>query len=249
MTDTHAIGAVHEGVIAWRLAHGGPDADGYAWSTPVVGETWDGFLNDVNGFHVKARHVAEAIDGARGGPVREGSVGGGTGMTCFEFKGGIGTSSRKLDAKDGGYTVGVLVQCTCGRRGQLTIGGVAVGRLIPEHTICAAEQGSILITVATDAPLLPHTLDRLAKRATSGLARSGSVSGNGSGDFVVAFSTANDALDPLFEATVQATEEAIVNAMVAAETMAGVDGHTAIGLPHDRLKAALAKFGRLVEAQ
>jgi len=266
MTNTHAIGAVHEGVIAWKLAHGGPDADGYAWSTPVVGETWDGFLNDVNGFHVKGRHVAEAIDGAQSGPVPEGSVGGGTGMTCFEFKGGIGTSSRKLDAKAGGYMVGVLVQCNCGRRPQLSIAGVPVGRLIPERTIYDTEQGSILITVATDAPLLPHTLDRLAKRATMGLARVGSTSGNGSGDFVIAFSTANpsastggaglrtatflanDALDPLFEATVQATEEAIVNAMVAADTMVGVDGHTAIGLPHDRLKAALAKFGKLVPA-
>jgi len=263
MTNTHAIGAVHEGVIAWKLAHGGPDADGYAWSTPVVGETWDGFLNDVNGFHVKGRHVAEAIDGAGSGPVPEGSVGGGTGMTCFEFKGGIGTSSRKLDAKSGGYTVGVLVQCNCGRRPQLSIAGVPVGALIPERTIYDTEQGSILITVATDAPLLPHTLDRLAKRATMGLARVGSSSGNGSGDFVIAFSTANpqawsggsavrtasflanDALDPLFEATVQATEEAIVNAMVAADTMVGIDGHTAIGLPHERLKAALAKFGKL----
>jgi L-aminopeptidase/D-esterase-like protein len=266
MTNTHAIGAVHEGVIAWKLAHGGPDADGYAWSTPVVGETWDGFLNDVNGFHVKARHVAEAIDGAKGGPVPEGSVGGGTGMTCFEFKGGIGTSSRKLDSNSGGYTVGVLVQCNCGRRPQLSIAGVPVGRLIPERTIYDTEQGSILMTVATDAPLLPHTLDRLAKRATMGLARVGSTSGNGSGDFVIAFSTANSqawaggsavrtasflangALDPLFEATVQATEEAIVNAMVAADTMVGIDGHTAIGLPHDRLKAALAKFGKLVPA-
>jgi D-aminopeptidase len=266
MTNTHAIGAVHEGVIAWRLAHGGPDSDGYAWSTPVVGETWDGFLNDVNGFHVKARHVAEAIDRAAGGPVAEGSVGGGTGMTCFELKGGIGTSSRKLSAKDGGYTVGVLVQCNCGRRPQLTVAGVPVGKLIPERTIYETEQGSILIAVATDAPLLPHTLDRLAKRATMGLARVGSVSGNGSGDFVIAFSTANasagtgdarvrtasflanDALDPLFTAVVQATEEAIVNSMVAAPTMVGADGHTAMGLPHDRLKAALAKYGRLVQS-
>ena len=220
----------------------------------------------MNGFHVKARHVADAIEHAAGGAVAEGSVGGGTGMTCFELKGGIGTSSRKLPAKDGGYTVGVLVQCNCGRRGQLTIAGAPVGKLIPERTIYDTEQGSILIAVATDAPLLPHTLDRLAKRATMGLARVGSVSGNGSGDFVIAFSTANasagagdarvrtasflanDALDPLFTAVVQATEEAIVNAMVAAPTMVGVDGHTAMGLPHDRLKAALAKYGRLVPA-
>jgi L-aminopeptidase/D-esterase-like protein len=195
-------------------------------------------------------------------------VGGGTGMICFEFKGGIGTASRKLKATRGGYTIGVLVQCNCGRRPQLTIAGVPVGREIPEQPAYgkADETGSILIAIATDAPLLPHQLKRVAKRAAMGLARLGSISGNGSGDLFVAFSTvdpawdakaklfttpflANDALDPVFEATVQATEEAIVNAMVAADTMVGIDGHTAIGLPHDRLKAALAKYRKLVEAK
>jgi D-aminopeptidase len=267
LTNTHAIGAVHEGMIRWRLAHGGPDADGYAWSTPVVGETWDGFLNDVNGFHVRPERVGEALDAAANGPVAEGSVGGGTGMVCFEFKGGIGTASRTLTAEQGGYTVGVLVQCNCGLRPQLTIAGVPVGRLIPERTVYSRETGSILIVIATDAPLLPHQLDRVAKRATHGLARVGATSGNGSGDFAVAFSTVvpaekgtvpptrtatfleNGALDPIFDAAVQATEEAIVNAMVAADTMTGVDGHTAIGLPHDRLREALRKYGKLTEAK
>jgi L-aminopeptidase/D-esterase-like protein len=268
MTNTHSVGVVRDAVIAWRVKRGGADATGYWWSLPVVGETWDGELNDINGFHVKPENVFRAIDGSRSGAVPEGSVGGGTGMICFEFKGGIGTSSRKLAAKEGGYTVGVLVQCNCGRRPQLTIAGVPVGREIPEQPAYgnADETGSILIAIATDAPLLPHQLKRVAKRASMGLARLGSVSGNGSGDLFVAFSTvdpgwnaktklfttsflSNDALDPVFAATVQATEEAIVNALVAADTMVGIDGHTAIGLPHDRLKAALAKYKKLVEAK
>jgi D-aminopeptidase len=268
MTNTHSVGVVRDAVIAWRVKHGPPDAGGYWWSLPVVGETWDGDLNDINGFHVKPENVFRAIDASKGGPVTEGSVGGGTGMICFEFKGGIGTSSRKLPARNGGYTIGVLVQCNCGRRPQLTIAGVPIGREIPEQPAYgnADETGSILIAIATDAPLLPHQLKRVAKRAAMGLARLGSVSGNGSGDLFVAFSTVdpawnaktklfttpflgNDALDPVFEATVQATEEAIVNALVAADTMVGVDGHTAIGLPHDRLKAALAKYGKRVEAK
>jgi L-aminopeptidase/D-esterase-like protein len=189
-------------------------------------------------------------------------------MICFEFKGGIGTASRRLTEKQGRYTIGVLVQCNCGRRPQLTIAGVPVGREIPEQPAYgnADETGSILIAIATDAPLLPHQLKRVAKRATMGLARLGSISGNGSGDLFVAFSTAesvpdpktklltasflpNDALDPIFEATVQATEEAIVNAMVAAGTMVGIDGHTAIGLPHDRLRAVLAKYRRTPEGK
>jgi L-aminopeptidase/D-esterase-like protein len=268
MTNTHSVGVVRDTVIAWRVKQGPPDADGYWWSLPVVGETWDGELNDINGFHVKPENVFHAIDASRGGPVPEGSVGGGTGMICFEFKGGIGTSSRKLPVRNGGYTIGVLVQCNCGRRPQLTIAGVPVGREIPEQPAYgnADETGSILIAIATDAPLLPHQLKRVARRASMGLARLGSVSGNGSGDLFVAFSTvdpkwdaktklfttsflSNTALDPIFQATVQATEEAIVNALVAASTMVGIDGHTAIGLPHDRLKAALAKYRRLVEAK
>jgi D-aminopeptidase len=262
LTNTHSVGVVRDATIAWRVKHAGPDEEGYWWSLPVVGETWDGFLNDINGFHVKAEHVFEAIDGAKGGPVAEGSVGGGTGMVCFEFKGGIGTSSRKLTTKEGAFTLGVLVQCNCGRRPQLTIAGVPVGREIPEHPAYEQETGSILIVIATDAPLLPQQLKRLARRASMGLARLGSVSGNSSGDLFVAFSTANsgagsssglrtasflpnDDLDPVFEGAVQATEEAIVNALVAADTMSGVDGHTAIALPHDRLKAALAKYRKL----
>jgi L-aminopeptidase/D-esterase-like protein len=265
MTNTHSVGVVRDAALAWRIKQGPPDADGYYWSSlPVVGETWDGDLNDINGFHVKPENVARAIEASKPGPVAEGNVGGGTGSICFEFKGGIGTSSRKLPAKRGGYTVCALVQCNCGRRPQLTIAGVPVGREVPEQPAYgqdADETGSILIVVATDAPLLPHQLKRVAKRASMGLARLGAVSGNGSGDLFVAFSTSdpswdkskrlyttsylsNDDMDPIFEATVQATEEAIVNALVAAETMTGIDGKTVIALPHDRLKKALAKYNK-----
>jgi D-aminopeptidase len=258
-TNTHSVGVVRDAAIAWRVAHGDADAQGYYWSLPVVGETWDGHLNDINGFHVKPEHVARALAAAAPGTVAEGSVGGGTGMICYEFKGGIGTASRLLPERQGGFTVGVLVQCNCGRRPQLTVAGVPVGRLIPERPAYgeeARETGSILILVATDAPLLPHQLERLARRAALGLARTGSTSGDGSGDLFLAFSTTgpvwdpaakllraafvpNENLDPIFEATVQATEEAIVNAMVAADTMIGADGRVAVGLPHDRLRAAM----------
>jgi len=242
------------------------------WSLPIVAETWDGFLNDINGFHVQEQHVFAALSGAKPGPVQEGSVGGGTGMICYGFKGGIGTSSRKLADAAGGYTVGVLVQCNCGRRPQLLIAGVPVGKEIPGQVPYAMnasptgqELGSIIIVVATDAPLLSHQLKRLAHRATMGLARTGSISGNGSGDLFLAFSTANenaagqgsnapvrdakmllnDSMDPLFEATVEATEEAIVNAMVASDTMTGIDGRTVIGLPRDQLVKVLGKYNRL----
>jgi L-aminopeptidase/D-esterase-like protein len=262
ITNTHSVGVVRDATIAWRVKHGAADEQGYWWSTPVVAETWDGLLNDVNGFHVKPEHATRAIDAAKGGPVAEGNVGGGTGIVCYEFKGGTGTASRKLDEKAGSYTVGVLVQCNCGARDQLTIAGVPIGREIPEHPAYGQDVGSIIIVVATDAPLLPHQLKRLARRATMGLARTGSISGNGSGDIFIAFSTANpsaartqgivdlkmlpnDDMDPLFEATVQATEEAIVNALVAAETMTGADNHTAIALPHDRLQQVLGKYNRL----
>jgi len=261
ITNTHSVGVVRDAVIDWRVKHGAADATGYWWSLPVVAETWDGFLSDINGFHVKPEHVNQALNSARTGPVSEGNVGGGTGMICYEFKGGTGTASRKLDAKFGGYTVGVLVQCNCGRRDQLTIAGVPVGREITEHP-AYGDQGSIIIVVATDAPLLPHQLKRIARRATMGLARTGSTSGNGSGDIFIAFSTANsgaaadkgtinlkmvpnDQMNPLFEATVNATEESIVNAMVAAQTMTGADNHKAIELPHDSLKMALRKYNRL----
>ena len=197
LTNTHSVGVARDAVIAWRLAHGGPDAEGFAWSLPVVAETWDGWLNDVDGFHVKPEHVARAIETAHGGAIEEGSVGGGTGMICYEFKGGTGAASRIVAAvADRGpsetkqYTVGVLVQANCGRRPQLTIRGIEIGKKIP-GAVYKKETGSIIIVIATDAPLLPHQLKRLARRASLGLARTGSVSGNGSGDLFIAFSTAN----------------------------------------------------------
>jgi L-aminopeptidase/D-esterase-like protein len=270
ITNTHSVGVVRDAVIQWRVSHGQPDATGYWWSLPVVAETWDGWLNDINGFHVKPEHAFHAIDAAKSGPVEEGSVGGGTGMICNEFKGGIGTSSRKLTAKEGGFTVGVLVQCNYGVRPNLRIAGIPVGREIPEDVAYSAapfgevERGSIIVVVATDAPLMSHQLKRLARRVSLGLGRNGSISGNGSGDIFIAFSTANqeasaanhvvdlkmipnDMLDPVFAATVQATEEAIINAMVAAETMTGIENHRVIALPHDKLRAVLKKYNRLIQ--
>ena len=259
LTNTHSVGVVRDTIIQWQVAHRPPE-NRIWWSLPVVGETWDGWLNDINGFHVRPADVFAALDSAKGGPVDEGAVGGGTGMVCHEFKGGIGTASRVRD----GYTIGVLVQANYGLRQQLLIAGVPVGREIPDGKIRPDEAGSILILIATDAPLLPHQLKRLARRATLGLGRMGSASGDGSGDLFLAFSTANtvpmerhkagdvkmlvtDDLSPLFEATVQATEEAITNALVAGETMTGVDGHVVVGLPHDKLREVLKKYGRLVE--
>jgi D-aminopeptidase len=266
ITNTHSVGVVRDAVIAWKVKRGSPDMEGYWWSLPVVAETWDGWLNDINGFHVKPDDAFHALDSAHSGPVEEGNVGGGTGMICNEFKGGIGTSSRVLDAKSGGYTVGVLVQCNYGRRDQLRIAGVPVGKEISEHPAYdnSDDTGSIIIVIATDAPLIPTQLKRVARRASLGLGRDGSYSGDGSGDIFVAFSTANggvaspkgihnlamlpnDSLDPIFLATVQATEEAVVNAMIAADTMTGIDGHTAIALPHDRLREVLNKYNRLVK--
>ncbi len=271
ITNTHSVGVVRDAVVRWRVAQAGPDADDDWWSLPVVGETWDGWLNDINGFHVRPEHALHALDAAAAGPVEEGSVGGGTGMICNGFKGGIGTSSRRLAETDGGYTVGVLVQCNYGTRKNLRIAGIPVGREIdaPEpYTFVPsdiAERGSIIVVVATDAPLLPHQLKRLARRVPLGLGRNGSISGNGSGDIFIAFSTANedaadvtgvrnlkmlpnDSLDVVFAATVNATEEAIVNAMVAAKDMTGVDGHRVIGLPHERLREILRKYNRLASA-
>jgi len=269
ITNTHSVGVVRDAVIAWRVAHGPADATDSWWSLPVVAETWDGWLNDINGFHVKPEHVFHAIDSASSGPVAEGAVGGGTGMICNGFKGGIGTSSRKLTDKDGGYVVGVLVQCNYGARQNLRIAGIPVGREIESEDPYAfvpsdlAERGSIIVVVATNAPLLPHQLKRIARRVSLGIGRNGSIAGNGSGDIFIAFSTANpgaseidhvvdvkmvpnDKLDPLFAATVQATEEAIVNAMVAATDMTGIDGHHVRALPHDQLRAVLARYNRLV---
>jgi D-aminopeptidase len=264
ITNTHSVGTVRDAVIAWRLKHGAPDKDGYSWSLPVVAETWDGYLNDVNGFHVKPEDVFHALDSARAGAVEEGNVGGGTGMICNEFKGGIGTASRVLDAKYGGYTVGVLAQCNYGQRDQLRIAGVPVGREIGGAKVWDDDVGSIIVIVATDAPLIPTQLKRVAKRVSLGLGRNGSYSGDGSGDIFIAFSTANagaalssrasqitmlpnDQINPIFLATVQATEEAVVNAMVAAKTMTGVDGHTVIALPHDRLREVLQKYNRIAK--
>ena len=270
ITNTHSVGVVRDAVIQWRVNHGQPDPTGYWWSLPVVAETWDGWLNDINGFHVKPEDAFHAIDSARGGRVEEGNVGGGTGMICNEFKGGIGTSSRVVKIDGAEYTLGVLVQCNYGTRPNLRIAGVPVGKEIPQDPAYASapfaevERGSIIIVVATDAPLLPTQLKRLARRATLGLGRDGSISGNGSGDIFIAFSTANpgaeksgklldvkmlpnDDLNPLFAATVEATEEAIVNAMVAAETMTGIENHRVIALPRDELRAVLKKYNRLVE--
>jgi len=271
ITNTHSVGVVRDSMIAWGLEHGAHAQD---WALPVVAETWDGWLNDINGFHVNKEDVFAALDSAKPGAVAEGNIGGGTGMVCYGFKGGTGTASRVLGKDQGGFTVGVLVQCNCGRRPQLVIAGVPVGKEIPveqshagvsEPALPGSEQrgevGSIIIVVATDAPLLPHQLKRIARRASLGLARTGSVSGNGSGDIFIAFSTANPHADrepgpnmvstvsneritPLFEATVEATEEAIVNAMVGAKTMTGIDGHTVVRLPHDKLEQVLKKYGR-----
>jgi L-aminopeptidase/D-esterase-like protein len=264
ITNTHSVGVVRDAVIAWRIRKAPPDSEGYSWSLPIVAETADDDLNDMNGFHVKPEHAFHALDSAHGGPVEEGNVGGGTGMICNEFKGGIGTSSRVLPAKLGGYTVGVLVQCNYGRRSQLRIAGVPVGREIPDHLVRDEDIGSIIIVIATDAPLIPTQLKRVARRASLGLGRAGSFSGDGSGDIFIAFSTANSGvndpkgvhdlkmlanqkLNPIFLATVQATEEAIVNAMVAAETMTGINDRTVIALPHEKLREVLRKYNRLAK--
>jgi D-aminopeptidase len=264
ITNTHSVGVVRDAVVAWRVKRAPPDDQGYSWSLPVVAETSDDDLNDMNGFHVKAEDAFHALDTAKSGPVEEGSVGGGTGMICNEFKGGIGTSSRVLAAKFGGYTVGVLVQCNYGRRSQLRIAGVPVGREIPEHAVRDEDIGSIIVVVATDAPLIPTQLKRVARRVSLGLGRDGSFASDGSGDIFVAFSTANPGaagskgvrqltmlpnqrLNPIFLATVQATEEAIVNAMVAAKTMKGINDFEVIGLPHDRLRDVLKKYNRMAK--
>jgi L-aminopeptidase/D-esterase-like protein len=266
ITNTHSVGTVRDAYIKWRVARARKAGIELTdeWSLPVVAENIHRFMKHNNGIHVQETDALAPLEAARGGPVAEGNVGGGTGMVCYGFKGGIGTSSRKADA----YTVGVLVQCNCGRRAQLRIAGVPVGQEITGNVPYASDfrhagedVGSIIIVVATDAPLLPHQMKRLARRASLGLARTGSSSGNGSGDIFIAFSTANpdagrtsgvvnlsmlpnDEMNALFEATAQATEEAIVNAMVGAETMTGFEGHTVIALPHDRLKEVLKKYGR-----
>ncbi|MBA3769693.1 MAG: P1 family peptidase [Blastocatellia bacterium] len=267
ITNTHSVGVVRDAVIEWgtkRSTRKGYSGD---YSLPVVSETWDGFLNDINGFHVKREHVFAALDAAKSGPVAEGNVGGGTGMMAHQFKGGTGTSSRVLTENQGGYTVGVLVQANYGGRSQLRVAGAPVGReildLMPSEGAPSADSGSIIVVIATDAPLLPHQLRRIVKRASLGIGLMGGIGGNSSGDIFVAFSTANKEaaakldgvaklemlpngrINAVFAAVVQATEEAIVNALVAAETMKGVNGNTAYAIPHDRLRAALKKYNRL----
>ena len=263
VTNTLGVSVVRDAATVW-----GQDRLNTWYSLPVVAETWDGTLNDIRGFHVKAEHVWSALNSATGGPVPEGNVGGGTGMTCHDFKGGIGTASRVLTEQQGGYTVGVLVQANHGDRSTLRIAGVPVGLeitdLVPEiHTPEAeSKSSSIIVILATDCPLLPHQIKRLAKRIPLGIGRVGGMGDNYSGDIFLAFSTAalgtarpdgvrtvdmfpNEEIDPLFEATVFATEEAIVNALVAAETMTGANANTVYALPHDRLRAVLAKYNRL----
>ena len=286
ITNTHSVGVVRDAIIRWEVARKNVLQP---WWLPVVAETYDGGLNDINGFHVKAEHAIAALDGARGGVVKEGVVGGGTGMVCLGFKGGIGTASRTLTMEEGGYTVGVLVQCNFGSRRDLRIAGVPVGEEITDLSACiansapvpadsrarrkcdtpardddaeAAEQGSIIVVVATDAPLMPHQLKRLVTRVSLGIGRQGGFGGNGSGDIFVAFSTANektwsndsvstlrmlgnDRISPLFKATAQATEAAITNALLAAETTTGANDLRIYAMPVDRMLAALRKAGRL----
>ncbi len=271
ITNTHSVGVVRDAVIEWQMKSGNTSQP---WSLPVVAETYDGYLNDVNGFHVKPQHVFAALDSASSGALTEGNAGGGTGMVCYGFKGGIGTSSRRISVARAPFILGALVQANFGCRQQLRIAGVPVGAEISEDIPYAfatparsdEDLGSIIAVIATDVPLLPHQLKRLARRVSLGIARTGSISGNGSGDIFVAFSTANseavkptgvskvsmvanEDLNSLFEATVQATEEAIINALVAAETMVGVDEHRVIALPHDRLKEVLKKYNRLTGPQ
>jgi len=249
ITNTHSVGTVRDAVVAWRVKQGKPDK---AISLPVVAETWDGYLNDINGFHVKEADALKALDTAKGGAIAEGNVGSGMGMICYEFKCGIGTSSRVVKTSAGSYTVGVLVQANHGLRHQLKIAGLNVGAQFKNDLVWSRETGSIIIAIATDAPLLPHQLKRLARRATMGLARTGAVSGDGSGDIFLAFSTANEnvarekklaklkmvpnaEMDGLFAGTVEATEEAIVNSLFAAEAVSGVDRHSAPALPTDKV--------------
>ncbi len=281
ITNTNSVGAVRDAIIEW----GRTRVPGvFNCCLPTVAETWDGDLNDIYGFHVKKEHVLAALRAAKAGPVAEGNVGGGTGMQCLGFKGGIGTASRRIESQDGGFTVGVLVQCNFGLRRQLRIGGVPVGQEVSEPKPCydtsrplpadqaamrcpAGEQrdrehGSIIVIVATDAPLLPHQLRRVARRAALGIGRMGGIAGSGSGDLFLAFSTAStgtadsvgvnsvsmlqdERIDPIYEATVQATEEAIINALLAAKTMTGADDLRVPALPHDQLRAVLRKYGRL----
>ena len=268
ITNTHSVGIVRDAVVEWLINE--PVSAGISWSLPVVAETFDGFLNDINGFHVTKEHAFEALNSASAGSVPEGGVGGGTGMICHSFKGGIGTSSRIIVINNIEYTVGVLVQANYGGRNGFMVAGVPVGKEIKNMTPTRGASrneegnGSIIVVVATDAPLLPHQLKRLARRVPMGIARVGGTASNGSGDIFIAFSTGNTQstgrggisdvkmlsnarMSPLFSAVIQATEESIINALVAGETMTGINGNTVYGLPHDRLKEILEKYNRLIK--
>jgi D-aminopeptidase len=264
ITNTHSVGVVRDAAIEWYSKKFNSNDYSGDISLPVVAETWDGFLNDINGFHVKKEHVFEAIESAKGGMIQEGNVGGGTGMVAHQFKGGTGTSSRKVIFPKKEFTVGVLVQANYGSRSQLTIAGVPVGKEIADLKPLRPESkdGSIIVVVATDAPLLPHQLKRLVKRVSLGIAVMGGRGNNSSGDIFIAFSTANpeagktndlaklemlpnELIDSFFAATASATEEAIVNAMIAAETMEGIGGNKVYAIPHDRLIGVLKKYNRI----
>ena len=266
LTNTHSVGVVRDALVRFAVAQN-LGAEEEPWSLPVVGETWDGVLNDVNGFHVRAEHVDRAIEAASDGPVPEGAVGGGTGMICHGFKGGIGTASRVLSESEGGWMVGVLVQANHGARSRLRIEGAPVGRELgperiplPERAPDGSRAGSIIVLVATSAPLLPHQCERLAQRAALGIARTGGAGENSSGDLILAWATgnrdlggaqptrdvtmlANGRIDPLFYAVIDATEEAILNALLAAETMTGRGGVTAHRLDADILVEVLRRHG------
>ncbi len=267
ITNTYSVGVVRDAIGEWQFKKfsKGEFID-FSFGLPIVGETWDGMLNDINGFHVKKEHVFEAMDSARGGSIVEGNVGGGTGMACYGFKGGNGTASRKFKIDSAEYTLGVFVQANFGGRNELTIAGVPVGReikdLAPVLHMPKRKDGSIIIIVATDAPLLPNQLELVTKRISMGLARTGTISHDGSGDIFLAVSTAtpqyNDngtvetwkvipkwRIDPVFKATVEATEEAIINALVAAEDMEGINGNKFFALPHDRLVQIMKKYNRM----
>jgi L-aminopeptidase/D-esterase-like protein len=268
ITNTHSVGIVRDAVISWRANQGSADASGYWWSLPIVAETWDGLLNDINGFHVKENHAHDAIRNAKGGPVQEGNVGGGTGMVCHSFKGGIGTASRIVNIKGQNYTLGVLVQANYGGRKNLTIAGVPVGKeitdLMPRDSYESGIEGdgSIIVILATDAPLLAHQMKRLARRIPMGIGKVGGYAHDGSGDIFVAFSTANPnvafsdkkvnvdmlpnwMISPLFEATVEAVEESIINVLCAAEDLEGINDNKVWALPHDRLIQIMKKYNRI----
>jgi L-aminopeptidase/D-esterase-like protein len=269
ITNTNSVGVVRDAVLKWFVKKGWYK-ENFWYTYPVVAETYDGFLNDIYGFHVKESHAFEALDSAKTGYLKEGNVGGGTGMMCLGFKGGTGTSSRVIKMKDSAYTVGVLVQSNFGAKKNLTIAGVPIGKELKDTLNYEFKappsyqpgDGSIIVVVATDAPLLPHQLKRIAARVPIGVGKVGGLGENGSGDIFIAFSTANpsafqrnnstridllpnDLINPLFEATVQAVEEAIINAMVAAETMGGINGNKAYGLPHKLVVDLLRKYNRI----